>query len=90
MVKPIKNQILVKPFLTKEKTESGIFVPDSCRKPTSKCEVIAVGNGTKETPMKYKAGDIVFRVKDWGLPIEENGEAFFMMDQNSILAIVKD
>ena len=90
MITPVKNQVLVEPFTTSEKTISGLFVPDSCRQQTSKCKVVAVGRGTKEAPMQYKEGDIVFRVKDWGVPIETEGKKYLLMEQSSILAKVKN
>ena len=85
-MKPILNQILFKPFLEEEKTEGGIFVPDSFRNESDKGTVIAVGNGSKNRPMTLKKGDIVFRVHKWGIAVEENGEKLYLMDDSAILA----
>ncbi len=89
MVQPIRNQILLKPFMGDEFTAGGIVVPDLFRKESDKCEVIAVGNGTKSHPMRLKAGDVVFRVAQWGEPIVENGTMYYLVDHvrdNAILA----
>ncbi len=89
MVQPIRNQILLKPFRGDEFTAGGIVVPDSFRKESDKCEVVSVGGGTKTHSMKFKAGDIVFRVAEWGEPIEENGVRYYLVDpirDNAILA----
>ena len=51
-------------------------------------KVISVGNGTKKTPMQFKGGETIFRTHDWGEPIEENGERFYLMEQDTILATV--
>ena len=85
-MKPILNQILFKPFLEEEKTEGGIFVPDSFRKESDKGTVIEVGEGSKNRPMYLKKGDVVFRVHKWGTEIEENGEKLYLMDDSAILA----
>lgn len=88
MIKPIRNNVLVKPFLKDETSKGGIIVPDSFRGESEKCLIVAVGEGTKKTPMKLKAGDIGFRVKEWGVPVIEDGEQFYIMEQSSILATV--
>lgn len=88
MIQPIRNQVLIKMFLEEEISKGGIIVPDSYRSESDKGEIIAVGNGTKKTPMQFKGGEIVFRVHEWGEPIIENGEKYYLMEQNSILATV--
>lgn len=88
MIQPVKNNVLLKMFLEDEVSEGGIIVPESFRKETDKGEVIAVGNGTSKTPMQFIPGDNVFRVHSWGTKIQENGETFYLMTQDSILAKV--
>lgn len=78
---------MVKPFLMDEKTEAGLIVPESCRKESDRVEIVAVGNGTKEKPMKLKAGDIAYRVKGWGQPVKENGVTYYLMDASAILSL---
>lgn len=86
-MKPIGNNILVKPFEGDEISEGGIFVPLSVRKPSNKGVVIATGNGTPKKPMQFKEGDKVFRVKDWGQEVLVNDERHFIMHQDAILAV---
>jgi co-chaperonin GroES (HSP10) len=88
VIKPVRNNVLVKPFLKDETSKGGIIVPDSFRGESEKCLVVAVGEGTKKTPMQFKGGEVVFRVKEWGVPVIENGEQFYIMEQSSILATV--
>lgn len=86
-MQPIRNQILVKPFPSDSITEGGLIVPDSVKKPSNKVTVIKVGNGTKEKPMRLKAGDVGHRVKDWGLEILIEGELHYIMDSDAIIAL---
>jgi len=88
MIQPIRNNVLVKPFKEDEVSAGGIIVPESYRKDGSKVKVVAVGNGTAKRPMKLKPDSIGFRVKDWGTPIEENGELYYIMDDTAIIALV--
>ena len=85
-MKPIKNQILFKPFLVNEKTEGGLFVPESFRTDSDRGTIVAVGKGTKERPMKLKKGTIAYRVHKWGTLIPDKGENFYLMEDSAILA----
>jgi len=66
-----------------EKTEGGLFVPESVRTLSNKGEIVEVG----EQVTKVKKGDIGFRVKDWGEEFIINGESHFIMEQDAILAL---
>jgi co-chaperonin GroES (HSP10) len=83
---PIRAHVLVKPCEGDSISEGGIIVPESFREESNKVEVIAVGNGTKSKPMKYRKGQIAFRVKAWGTPVQEDGELYYLMDQDALLA----
>ena len=48
--------------------------------------VVAVGTGTPNKPMRLKAGQTVYRVKDWGTPVDIKGERHYIMDQAAIIA----
>ena len=87
MVKPVRNQIVFKPFQGDAVTAGGIIVPDNVRGESNKGEIVAVGNGTKSRPMKLKSGEIGFRVKDWGEPIDINGERHYLMEDKAIIAL---
>jgi chaperonin GroES len=86
MIRPIKNKVLVKAFKEDEISSGGIIVPESMRKEGSRVEIVAVGSGTPKRPMKLKPGMIGFRVKEWGSPVEENGQLYYIMEDNEILA----
>jgi len=83
---PVRNNILVKPFPPDSVSEGGILVPESARQESNKLLVIAAGNGSRDRKMPFKKGDVVFRVKDWGEPIDIEGERHYIMDQNAIIA----
>lgn len=87
MVKMIRNNVLVKCLNGNEVSDGGIIVPESVRKPSNKVKIVAVGSGLPGKPMKLKVGDIGYRVKDWGEPIEVEGELYYSMDQSAIIAV---
>ena len=78
--------VLVKPFPSDEQSLGGIIVPDSCKEISNKMEVVAVGEGLPNDPMRFHVGQTVFRVLNWGTEIEYNGQKFYLMSQNSLLA----
>jgi chaperonin GroES len=86
MIKPIRDNILVKPLEADNISEGGIYVPDSAKKISNKVEIVAVGNGTDKKPMRLKKGNIAYRTKDWGEELIIDGETYFLMNQDAILA----
>lgn len=84
-IKPIRNQVLVRPFPSDDKSTGGIVVPESFRARNNRGEVVAVGEGTKKRPMIVKEGQVVYNVFEYGLPININGVIHYLMDQNALL-----
>ena len=87
MIRPLHNRIVVKPYPSDEKSKGGLFVPESYREESNKVLIVAVGNGTKDKPMKLKAGQTGFRVKDHSeSEIIIEGEKHYLMNQDAIIA----
>lgn len=80
----IGKNILFKPFKPEDKTEGGLFVPDSVKKDSDKGEIVQVGSKVKN----LKAGDIGFRVQGWGDEVIIDGEKHFIMNESAILSLV--
>lgn len=89
MAQPIKNQVMVKCFPPDEMSLGGIYVPDSVKKDSNRVRIVATGMGTQKRPMNLKAGQIGYRVMNWGLEFEEKGEKYYVMDMDAILATEK-
>jgi co-chaperonin GroES (HSP10) len=87
MSKVLGNKVLVKCFKGESKTEGGLFVPEAFQKESNRVEIIEVGKGTKDRPMTLKKGDIGYRVKSWGEPIEIDGEQYYLMEDKAIIAL---
>ena len=88
-VKPLADRVLVKPASVEEKTAGGIIIPDTVKEKPLKGEVKAVGQGTKDEEMVVKEGDKVLYGKYAGTEIEIDGEAYLIMRQSDILAIIE-
>jgi chaperonin GroES len=84
-VKPLHEKLMVLPFPPEQKTSGGIFIPDTAQERPSKATVIATGNGLKDRPMEMMPGDIVFHVKNAGVPIDIDGEVHYILRDADIL-----
>lgn len=85
-MKPIRDFVLVKPFMADEITEGGLFIPEGFRERSSKAKVIAVGRGTSKIKMEAKKDDCIFHIKGAGEPVVVNNELHFLIRHNDILA----
>lgn len=84
-VKPLRNNVLVKPEVEKV-TSSGIIMPDTMKEKSLRGEVIDVGEGTEDEKMEIKPGDFVIYGKNSGKEITIDGEEYLIMKQTDILA----
>ena len=85
-MKPIRDFVLVKPFVSEEITEGGLLLPEGYRERNCKAKVISVGRGTAKIKMEAKKDDIIFHIKGAGEPVILNNELVFLIRQNDILA----
>ena len=94
-LKPLRDQVIVKPIELEEVTKSGIVIPDTARKEKPQEGVIvAAGDGKlddsgKTIPMVVKVGDKVIYSKYSGSEIKLDDEEFLIMREENIFAIVE-
>ena len=94
IVKPLRENILIKRVEEENKTAGGIILPDTAKEKPSEGKVIAVGEGRVTTdgrvlPMNIKVGDVVLFSKWTGTEIKINGEPHLIVKEGDILAIVE-
>ena len=93
-IKPLGDRILVKVLEAKQKTESGIYLPDSAKEKPQEAEIIAVGQGKVLESGKVQAPEV--KVKDKVLfgkysgtqVTTKEGEEFLILREEDILAII--
>ena len=98
VLKPINDKILIKPVKTeKNKTASGIFIPDTANDKPQIATVIAVGNGRllengEYSPLIVKDGDKIIYSKFAGteIQLEDNEDVLLLITERDVLAIIKD
>jgi chaperonin GroES len=94
-LKPLNDNIIVKPTKEAATTKSGIVLPESAKeeKP-EKGEVLAVGAGRllengSRAPLTVKTGDRVIFKKYSPDEIKIDGEEYLILGESDILAIME-
>ncbi|MBI2621131.1 MAG: co-chaperone GroES [Candidatus Levybacteria bacterium] len=92
-IKPLGDNVLIKPLEADVKTASGIVLPDTAREKPQVGEVMATGPGHvnpqgKLDPMNVKAGQKVMYKKWGGDEVKVGSEEWTIVKQGDILAIV--
>jgi chaperonin GroES len=86
-IKPLGENVLVKPLEADVKTKSGIVLPDSAREDRpQEGKVIAVGDDKK---IKVKKNQKVIFAKYSGTEIKIDNEEYLIMKNEDILAVIE-
>ena len=93
-IKPLFDNILIKPLEAEEKTASGIILPDTAQEKPQMGQVVAVGPGKatpkgEKEPIVVKPGQKVMYKKWGGNEVKLNGEELMLVEQKDILAIIE-
>lgn len=92
-IKPLFDNVLIKPLEAEEKTPSGIVLPETAKEKPQIGQVMAVGPGTtndkgKPVKMQVKTDQKVMYKKWGGNEIKVGMEEWLLVEQKDILAIV--
>lgn len=92
-IKPLGDRVVVQPKEADEKTESGLYIPDSAQEKPQKGTVIAIGpgrveNGTK-IDMTVSAGDEILYGKYAGTEVTIEGEEYLIMRESDIFGVIE-
>lgn len=93
-IKPLFDNVLVKPLQAEEKLPSGIILPDSAKEKPQMGEVMAVGTGGTDEKgntikMIVSVGMKVMYKKWGGNEVKVDGQEWMLVEQKDILAIVE-
>lgn len=91
--KPLGTRVLVKRIEEDEqKSEGGIFLPDSAKEKPQEAEVVALGTGKKDDgeviEFSVKVGDKVLISKYGGTEIKLGSEECVILNEGDILGIL--
>ena len=91
-IKPLFDNVLIKPLEAEAKTASGIILPDSAKEKPQIGLVMAVGDGKvvkgEKQPVVVRVGQKVMYKKWGGSEVKVGPEEWTMVSQDDILAII--
>jgi len=94
-LKPLFNNVIVKPSKNEEVTKSGIVLPDTIDKEKpEKGEVVAVGSGKildngNVLKMSVKVGDKVMFKKYSPDEVKVDGQDYLVLSEGDIIAVIE-
>lgn len=93
-LKPLANNVIVKPILREDVTKSGLVLPDSSDAKPEKGEVIAIGPGRlldngQLAAMNVKIGDKVIFKKYSPDEVKIEDVEYLVLSENDIIAIIE-
>lgn len=90
---PLYDNVLVKRETEADKTEGGLYIPETAKDKPQKGVIVAAGKGYLEDgkviPLQVKKGDRVLFGKYSGTEIQINGELLLIMKENEILVLLE-
>lgn len=95
-VRPLGDKVLVKRDEAGDKTESGIFLPESAKEKPKLGTVQAVGTGSINTetgeriPLSIKKGDKVLFNTYSGTEVKIDKDTLLIMSESEVLAVIDD
>ena len=92
-IKPLGDRVVIQPQPAEERTQSGLYIPDTAKEKPQRGTVVAAGpgrveNGTK-IDMTVKEGDVVLYGKYAGTEITLNEDDLLIMRESDILGIIE-
>lgn len=91
-IKPLFDNVLIKPLEAEAKTASGIILPDTAREKPQIGLVMAIGDGKivkgEKHPVVVKVGQKVMYKKWGGSEVKVGNEEWTIVSQDEILAII--
>ena len=91
-IKPLFDNVLVKPLEAEAKTASGIILPDSAKEKPQIGLIMAIGEGKvvkgERRPMVVKVGQKVMYKKWGGSEVKVGTEEWTIVSQEDVLAVL--
>lgn len=92
---PHNDKILLKAVPQQEKTEFGLYLPQSTRSKPEEGIVVGVGLGRlhetgERIPMPFQIGDKVIFQAWVAVPFEHNRKEYFLISEKDVLLVIRD
>jgi len=87
-IKPLGARVVIQPLEEENRTDSGLYIPDTAKEKPQSGVVVAVGESSEDVKITVKIGDKVLFPKYTGTEIKLGGEDYNIMDFEKVLAVL--
>lgn len=93
-LQPLGDRIVVEREASSEKTEGGIYLPDSAKDKPTRGTIVSVGDGRlledgSRSELQVKVGDQVLFTSYAGENIEIGDQEYILMSESDVLAVLE-
>ena len=93
-LRPLGDRVVVEPLEQDERTETGLYIPETAKEKPQKGKILAVGAGRrdedgKRIPMDVETGQSVLFAKYGGTEVKIDGKKLLILKESDILAILE-
>jgi chaperonin GroES len=92
-IKPLGDRVVVQPKEADEKTDSGLYIPDSAQEKPQKGTVVAIGPGRVENgnriDLTVEEGQEVLYGKYSGTEVTLDGDDYLIMRESDIFGVIE-
>ena len=93
-LRPLGDRVVVEPAEREERTESGLYIPETAKEKPQQGTILAVGEGRRDDAgerinMDVQQGQTVLYAKYAGTEVKIDGKKLLIMKETDILAIVE-
>lgn len=93
-IRPLHDRVIVHRLDEGEQQVGGIIIPDTAKEKPQQGTIIAAGNGKangdgKRVRLDVQAGDRILFGKYAGQEIKLNGQEYFIMKEDDVLAVIE-
>ncbi len=93
-LRPLGDRAVVEPLEQEERTQTGLYIPETAKEKPQQGKILAVGAGRrdeagKRIAMDIEAGQTVLFAKYAGTEVKIDGKKLLILKESDILAIVE-
>lgn len=93
-LRPLGDRVVIEPMEQEERTQSGLYIPETAKEKPQQGKILAVGAGRRDEKgvrisMDVQEGQTVLYAKYAGTEVKLDGKKLLILKESDILAIVE-
>lgn len=93
-IRPLQDRLIVERLDGEDKTDSGLYIPDSAKEKPQQGKVVAIGKGRIREdgtiqPLDLREGDKILFGKYSGTEIKIDGNEYLILREDDVLGVLE-